>query len=193
MGALFLSGSAFEAALLLVSMAVGWKLGPYHPGPAAFAALLVVGAAAVAATAGLGIGLMRAYVRRVALIELRLLGTPLVEAGSTVALILGISAVVLLWPFGILLGPAAFFVGVSAVRRINAAAGRLTGAGRAQAGAIMGSVVSGMYLCFVLVQVVAIFAFGAPIPAAPGRAKRAVDQCWRSRTTTGISRSVRVW
>jgi len=83
------------------------------------------------------------------------------------ALVLGVAAVVLVWPLGILLGPAAFWVGISAVRRINRAPGLLTGGGRARAGAIIGAVVSGMYLFWVLADVVAIFMFGSAIPAAP--------------------------
>jgi hypothetical protein len=92
---------------------------------------------------------------------------PVTEARAAVALILGIAAVVLVWPLGILLGPAAFWVGISAVRRINRTPGVLSGAGRARAGVIIGSVVSGMYLLWVIADVVAIFMFGSPIPAAP--------------------------
>src|SRR5258708_5985968 len=82
-------------------------------------------------------------------------------------LLASIAAVVLIWPFGVLLGPAAFWVGLAAVRLINAAPGRLTGGGRAQAGTIIGALVSGGYLFWVLVEVVAIFLFGEAIPAAP--------------------------
>jgi len=89
------------------------------------------------------------------------------KARAAVALILGIAAVVLVWPFGILLGPAAFWVGISAIRSINRAPGVLTGAGRARTGIIIGAVVSAMYLFWVLAEVVAVFMFGSPIPAAP--------------------------
>jgi hypothetical protein len=92
---------------------------------------------------------------------------PVTEARAAVALILGIAAVVLVWPLGILLGPTAFWVGISAVRRINRAPGVLTGAGRARAGVIIGALVSAMYLSWVLADVVAIFMFGSPLPAAP--------------------------
>jgi len=67
---------------------------------------------------------------------------PVTEARAALALILGIAAVVLVWPLGILLRPAAFWVGISAVRRINRAPGVL-GAGRARTGVIIGAVVSG--------------------------------------------------
>src|SRR5205823_5496064 len=92
---------------------------------------------------------------------------PVAEGRAVLALGLAIAAVVLVWPLGILLGPAAFWVGISAVRRINRARGLLVGAGRARAGAIIGAVVSGMYLFWILADVVATFMFGSPIPAAP--------------------------
>jgi hypothetical protein len=82
---------------------------------------------------------------------------PAAEGRAILALILAIAAVVLVWPLGIVLGPAAFWVGVSAVRRINRAPRLLTGAGRARIGAIIGAVVSGMYLFWILADVVAIF------------------------------------
>lgn len=168
MGALLVAGSAFEGALLLVSIAFTWIWGPYRPAPLAFIALFVVGAVAVVATAGLGRATMRTYVRRVAQIDApATTGPPVVEARAAVALILGIAAVVLIWPFGILLGPAAFWVGLAAVRHINGASGRLTGGGRAQAGAIIGAAVSGIYLFVVLAEVVFILMFGEPMPAAP--------------------------
>ncbi len=51
-GALFIAGGVFEAALLLASMAFAWIWGTYRPAPWAVIALLIVGAAAAAATAG---------------------------------------------------------------------------------------------------------------------------------------------
>jgi hypothetical protein len=166
-GAIFVAGSAFEASLLLASIAFAFKWGPYRPGPLAFVALLVVGAAAAAATAGLGRSMMRSDVRQVAISAPAATGLPLVEPRAGLAIILGILAVVLIWPLGILLGPAAFWFGLSAVRRIDRAPDKLTGSGRARTGAIIGALVSGMYLLWVLADVAAIFAFGSPIPAAP--------------------------
>ncbi|SRR6266566_5553237 len=167
-GALFVAGSVVEGALLLASIAFAWIWGTYRPGPAPFIALLFVGAVAAAATAGLGRAMWRTNVGSGAVIEAPMAPTPpAVEARAALALILGIAAVVLVWPLGILLGPTAFWVGISAVRRINRAPGLLAGAGRARAGVIIGAVVSGMYLFWVLADVVAIFMFGSPIPAAP--------------------------
>jgi hypothetical protein len=167
-GALFVAGGILEAALLFVSIAFNWIWGTYRPAAAAFIALLVVGAVAAAATAGLGRTMWRTNAQPVAVIGAPpIAGPPVAEARATLAIILGIIAVVLVWPFGILLGPAAFWVGTSAVRRINRAPGLLTGGGRARAGAIIGAVISGMYLFWVLADVAAIFMFGSPFPAAP--------------------------
>jgi len=83
------------------------------------------------------------------------------------ALVLGIAAIVLVWPLGILLAPAAFWAGITAVRRISQDPARLSGVGRAETGTLIGSFISGMYLFWILVDVAAIFLFGSPIPAAP--------------------------
>ncbi len=167
-GALFVAGGVVEGAILLASMAFALVWSTYRPAPAAFIALLVVGAAAAAATAGLGMAMWRTNVGPAAVTEAPMSSAlPATEARAALALILGIAAVVLVWPLGILLGPAAFWVGISAVRRINRAPGVLTGAGRARTGIIIGAVVSGMYLFWVLADVVAVFMFGSPIPAAP--------------------------
>jgi len=56
------------------------------------------------------------------------------------ALVLGIASLVLIYPFGIVLGPLALLFGISVVRRINRS-GTLTGARQARAGAILGGVV----------------------------------------------------
>jgi hypothetical protein len=165
---MFLAGGVFEGALIVASIAIGWKLGPYRPPPVAFVALLFGGFAAAAATAALGMAMMRSYVPRFAIVGAPPATRPtVIEARAATALILGIAAIVMVWPFGILIGPAAFWLGMSAVRRINAAPGRLAGGGRARAGVFMGALVCGMYLCVAAVEVVATFMFGAPIPAAP--------------------------
>jgi hypothetical protein len=165
-GAVFVAGGVLEGALLVASIAFAWMWGTYRPTPWALIALLVVGAAAAAATAGLGRAMWRANVVPVAVVEAptRL---PVTEDRAVLALVLAITAIVLVWPLGILLGPAAFWVGLSAVRRINRAPGMLRGGGSARAGAIIGGLISGMYLFWVLADVVAIFMFGSPIPAAP--------------------------
>jgi hypothetical protein len=80
------------------------------------------------------------------------------------ALALGIAALVLIYPFGIVLGPLALLFGMSVVRRINRS-GTLTGAGQARAGAILGGVVIALYLLAVLGELVAVLLFGSPIGA----------------------------
>jgi len=168
MGAVFVAGGVFEGALLLGSIAFGWKLGPYRPSPVPFIALIIGSSAAAAGTAAMGRAMMRSYVSRFAVMDAPATAGPLViEARAAIALILGIAAVVTMWPFGILIGPAAFWFGVSAVRRINGEPGRLAGGGRARAGVFMGAFVCGMYLFAVVAEVAATFMFGAPIPAAP--------------------------
>lgn len=167
MGAVFVAGGAFEAALLLASMAFSWKWGPYRPGPGAFIALVAAGFGAAAATAGLGAAMMRTGGQRRAPAETPATTHPRpVEPRAGLALSLGILAVVLVWPFGILLGPAACWAGLSAVRRIDRTLGTYAGSGRARVGAFIGALVSGMYLFWILLDVVAIFAFGSAIPAA---------------------------
>jgi hypothetical protein len=168
MGAVFVAGGVFEGALLLASIAFGWTLGPYKPSPVAFVALVLGGSLAAVATAALGRAMMRTYVTRFAVVDApATTGALVIEARAALALILGIAAIVMIWPFGILIGPAAFWFGVSAVRRINGAPGRLAGGGRARAGVFMGAFVCGLYLFVVAAEVAATFMFGAPIPAAP--------------------------
>jgi hypothetical protein len=111
-GALFVAGGVLEAALLLASIAFAWIWGTYRPAPWALLALLVVGAAATAATAGLGRAMWRANVVPVAVIETPPTTQPHVTEGRAVlALVLAIAAMVLVWPLGILLGPLLFGLG----------------------------------------------------------------------------------
>ena len=167
-GWLFIAGSIGEALLLFASIGFGWVWGPYRPGPGAFVVLVVVGVASIAATAGLGMVMLRVkQPRTVARGAPAITGPPMIEARAAMAVIAGIAAIVLVWPFGVLLGPASFWLGTSAVRRINQDPGKLTGRGRAQMGTIIGALVSGMYLFWILGDVAAIFFFGSPIPAAP--------------------------
>ena len=167
-GWLFIAGSIGQGLLLFASIGFGWVWGPYRPGPGAFIVLVVVGAASIAATAGLGVVMLRGHQRQPGAGEPpAATGPPVIEARAAMAVIAGIAAIVLVWPFGVLLGPASFWLGTSAVRRINQDPGKLTGRGRAQTGTIIGALVSGMYLFWILGDVAAIFFFGSPIPAAP--------------------------
>jgi hypothetical protein len=169
-GQLFVAGSICEALLLLASIGVGLASGPYKPTAVAFTVLVVVGVAAAAATAGLGAVMIQTSRRRVALMPggtASMTGPLVVDSRAAVALVLGIAGIVLVWPLGMLLAPAAFWAGITAVRRISQDPARLGGRGRAKTGALIGSFISGMYLVWILLDVAAIFLFGSPIPAAP--------------------------
>ena len=109
-GAIFVEGGVLEAALLLASIAFSWIWGTYRPAPAAFVALLVVGAAAAAATAGLGKAMWRTNVQPVGFIQgSPTIGPPPVAEGRAVlALILAIVAVVLVWALGNTARPGCF-------------------------------------------------------------------------------------
>ena len=169
-GQLFVAGSICEALLLFASITFGWVSGPYRPSAGAFIALLVVGVTAAAATAGLGAIMIRTSRQRVMLTPggaPATAGPPIVDNRAALALVMGVIAIVLVWPFGIVLAPASFYVGISAVGRIGKDPGRLSGLGRAKAGTLIGAFISGMYLFWILLDVVATYTFGSPIPAAP--------------------------
>src|SRR5260370_36193041 len=97
-GALFVAGGVFEAALLLASIAFAWTWGTYRPAPTAFIALLLVGAVAAAASAGVGRAMWPTNVWPATLIEAPMVpAPPVTEARAGVALLLGIAAVLLVW------------------------------------------------------------------------------------------------
>ena len=79
-------------------------------------------------------------------------------------LAMGIASVVLIWPFGIVLGPLALLFGISVVRHINGSGGALAGARQARAGAICGGIVIGIYLLALLAELAAILLTGSAIP-----------------------------
>ena len=104
-----MAGGVVEGALLLASIAFAWTWGTHRPAPAAFIPLLVVGAVAAAATAGLGRAMWRTNVGPAAVIEAPMApAPPVTEARAAVALILGIAAVVLVWPFEDISRPGCF-------------------------------------------------------------------------------------
>lgn len=84
---------------------------------------------------------------------------------ATDAMWFGIVGILLVFPFGVLLGPAALFTGISALRRVRNSGGTMAGSGRAIAGIVMGSIVCGLCAFALLVEVVAFVLTGAPIPA----------------------------
>jgi hypothetical protein len=81
------------------------------------------------------------------------------------ALVTGIVGLLLIFPFGVLLGPLALWSGISAQRRIQRADGKLHGSGRAVAGIVIGSIVSALSASMVLAEAVSLILTGGPIPA----------------------------
>ena len=82
------------------------------------------------------------------------------------ALALGIASVVLIYPFGVIFGPVALWFGLSVVRGIGRS-GTVTGARQARTGMILGGIVTGLYLVWLLAELMAFSLFGTFIPAAP--------------------------
>lgn len=78
------------------------------------------------------------------------------DSGAVVALIVGIASIVLLCacgPAAVVAGAVALFVGLSARRRIRAAAGSAGGDGMALAGVITGGIGGGIGILFTVVLV----------------------------------------
>jgi len=84
---------------------------------------------------------------------------------ATDAMWFGIVGVILVFPFGVLLGPAALFTRISALRCVRSSGGTMADSGRAIAGIVMGSIVCGVCALALLVEVVVFLLTGAPIPA----------------------------
>jgi uncharacterized Tic20 family protein len=87
------------------------------------------------------------------------------EPAAKTALAAGIVGLLLLFPFGLLLGPMALWSGISARRRIQAAGGTLVGSGLAGAGALIGAIVCAMSVSMMLAEGVTFALTGGLIPA----------------------------
>jgi uncharacterized Tic20 family protein len=87
------------------------------------------------------------------------------EPAAVTALVAGIVGVLLLWPLGVMLGPLAFWSGISARRRIETAGGRLVGSRLAVAGIVIGSTVCVLSALILLAEVVVFISTGGFIPA----------------------------
>jgi uncharacterized Tic20 family protein len=87
------------------------------------------------------------------------------EPEAMTALVAGIVALLLIFPFGILLGPLALWSGISAQRRIERAGGNLRGSGLAVAGIVIGSIVCALSAFIVLTEAVSLILTGGLIPA----------------------------
>src|SRR5258708_40042776 len=87
------------------------------------------------------------------------------EPAAKTALAAGIVGLLLVWPFGLLLGPLALWSGISAQRRIQASGGKLAGSGLAMAGAVMGAVVWALPTALRLPGFIPLRLPASPIPA----------------------------
>jgi len=87
------------------------------------------------------------------------------EPAAKTALAAGIVGLLLLWPFGLMLGPLALWSGISARRRIEATDGKLAGAGLAMAGIVIGAIVSALSALMLLAEVASFMLTGGLIPA----------------------------
>ncbi len=84
---------------------------------------------------------------------------------ATNAMWFGIVGILLVFPFGVVLGPAALYTGISALRRGRNSGGTMAGSGRAIAGIVMGSIVCCLCGFALLIEVVVFLLTGAPMPA----------------------------
>jgi len=87
------------------------------------------------------------------------------EPEAVTALVAGIVGLLLIFPFGILLGPLALWSGISAQRRIERAGGNLIGSRLAVAGIVIGSIVCALSAFMVLTEAVSLILTGGLIPA----------------------------
>src|SRR5260370_23878219 len=91
------------------------------------------------------------------------------EPAAKTALAAGIVGLLLVWPFGLLLGPLALWSGISAQRRIQASGGKLAGSGLAMAGGVMGAVVCALSAALLLAEFIALLLTSSLIPAPAPR------------------------
>ena len=87
------------------------------------------------------------------------------EARATAAFVLGICCIVLIYPLGVVLGPLALWFGISALRRVQMAHGKLPGLGFAITGIVTGAIVTAFYGLILFFEVVVFLLTGGPIPA----------------------------
>jgi hypothetical protein len=89
------------------------------------------------------------------------------DGRAIAAFVIGTASIPLIYPLGILLGPLALWLGISAYRRINRSAGTLTGSGLAVVGITTSTIVCGFYAAALFLELLALTLFGSLIPAAP--------------------------
>jgi uncharacterized Tic20 family protein len=87
------------------------------------------------------------------------------EPAAKTALAAGLVGLLLLFPFGPLLGPMALWSGLTARRRIQAAGGKMAGSGVAMAGIVIGAIVCALSVSMVIAEVATFMLTGGLIPA----------------------------
>lgn len=160
LGAVFLAGGIAEAGILLA--AAGWSLIYRHPDPVQFPILVVLGAASAAATVGFGDGIVKAAAPAIPPTNGP---SARAEARAVLSLLVGIAALILCYPLGVVLGPSAFLLGRSGVHRIGRASEAVNGVGIARAGMMLGALVSAAYMLWIVADVAMIFMSGEPFYA----------------------------
>src|ERR1700675_2753018 len=78
------------------------------------------------------------------------------------ALVTGTVGLLLIFPFGVLLGPLALWSGIWAQLRIQRGDGKLRGSGRAVPGIVICSIVSALSASMVLAEAVSLILTGGP-------------------------------
>jgi hypothetical protein len=87
------------------------------------------------------------------------------DRGATNALAVAIVSLVIVFPLGVVLGPAALLLGIRAIRRISRSGGRLSGEPSAIAATAIAAVVSVLWAMALIAEVVVLAGTGALIPA----------------------------
>jgi len=157
--AILMAAGLMELLVVVGAAATGWVATNLEALPRLLA--ILIGLWSAIATFNMGKRLMPTGVP----LDSRL-GAP-TEACAGMGLAMAIGAVVLIWPFGILLGPAALLVSLRALSPIKRAGGDLSGFGIAASAAVPACFVCGLYLFVLVLESAAALAFGELIPAAP--------------------------
>ena len=89
------------------------------------------------------------------------------ELRAVWSLILGIVSILLIWPIGILLGPATVVLATWSLLRIGRSKGALTGSRLSVAGLVMGAVVSGFYWLAIVAEAFSLLLTGSLMPVPP--------------------------
>ena len=87
------------------------------------------------------------------------------DRGATNALAVAVVSLVIVFPLGVVLGPAALLLAIRAIRRIGRSEGRLTGEPSAIAATAIAAVVSVVWAVVLIAEVVVLVGTGGLIPA----------------------------